>query len=470
MMRVSLSTSSFKIVRRFLAVAVLLFALIFISLRYIHLTDGDHGVSLYDFNHYVTADTIDVLCVGSSHIYCAINPVQLYDDCGIAAYDMAGGSQAVWFSYYYLKEALKTQSPKLVILDVYTIYKDDDLFTEKIPMNLLEMRPSANKAEALKAAGTDDFWGEFLIAPVYHSRYANINRDCYDNNDYCLLGCSLNWSCIPYTETEDLKSVSEITPVSEKAETYLRKAIELCQKNNIDILLTNTPTPCTTADQQTYYNYVAAIAAEYGVTFLNGSLLSDEIGMDFTTECFDSGHLNYYGIEKYTAWLERYLQDHYDLPDRRGEEGYKHWEEASVRYRELLKRQERLSEENAAVYLRSLADDAECVNFLFSNGDKNSLSSEVCEALNEVGIELNEPGIVVFQGDTIIYQGNLKDSYEYVTYLDKYIFSAEGSETDQTLYVDRETVGTVSTDGDPELYIFTYNATIGAGYSYGKEL
>jgi hypothetical protein len=256
---------------------------------------------------------------------------------------------------------------------------DDDSFKEKIAMNLVEMRPSANKAEALIAAGTDDFWGEFLIAPVYHSRYANINRDCYDNNDYCLLGCNLNWSCIPYTETEDLKSVSEITPVSEKAETYLRKAIELCQKNNIDILLTNTPTPCTTADQQTYYNYVAA-------------------------------------------------------------------------------------------YIQSLADDAECVNFLFFNGDKNSLSSEVSDILNAVGIELNEPGIVVFQGDTIFYQGKLRNSYEYVTYLDKYIFSAEGNGTDQTLYVDREKVGTISTDGDPELYIFTYNAIIGAGYSYGKEL
>ena len=56
--------------------------------------------NFYDFYNTLEKDTVDVLCVGSSHVYCGINPVQLYNDYGIAAYDLAAGSQAVWYSYF----------------------------------------------------------------------------------------------------------------------------------------------------------------------------------------------------------------------------------------------------------------------------------------------------------------------------------------------------------------------------------
>jgi hypothetical protein len=78
--------------------------------RYMDLTKTSSTSRLDDFYHNVDKNTIDVLCVGSSHMGSGINPVQMWDDYGISAYSIWGGSQAVWFSYYYLLEALKNRN------------------------------------------------------------------------------------------------------------------------------------------------------------------------------------------------------------------------------------------------------------------------------------------------------------------------------------------------------------------------
>ncbi len=45
-------------------------------------------------------------------------------------------------------------------------------------------------------------------------------------------------------------------------------------------------------------------------------------GAEFS-DFYNAAHVNYYGAEKYTAIFAEYLAEHYDLPDRRGEEAVK---------------------------------------------------------------------------------------------------------------------------------------------------
>mgnify|MGYP000718372696 FL=1 len=48
-----------------------------------------------------------------------MNTQLLWDEYGMAAYLMTGAEQPLWNSYYNLKEALKNQKPKLVVLDMF---------------------------------------------------------------------------------------------------------------------------------------------------------------------------------------------------------------------------------------------------------------------------------------------------------------------------------------------------------------
>ena len=64
-------------------------------------------------------DTIDVLYVGGSHANAAISPLQIYQQQGFTGYVAYSWSQPIWTSYHYIKEALKTQSPQVVVLDTF---------------------------------------------------------------------------------------------------------------------------------------------------------------------------------------------------------------------------------------------------------------------------------------------------------------------------------------------------------------
>ena len=63
-------------------------------------------------------NTVDVLFLGSSHCYCGFSPQEFYDRCGIRSYNLGSSRQSTWLSYYWLREALKTQTPQAVVMDV----------------------------------------------------------------------------------------------------------------------------------------------------------------------------------------------------------------------------------------------------------------------------------------------------------------------------------------------------------------
>ena len=44
------------------------------------------------------------------------------------------------------------------------------------------------------------------------------------------------------------------------------------------------------------------------------------------------GHLNPDGASKATAFLGAWLKEHYDLPDRRGDSAYTHWDDNLAQY------------------------------------------------------------------------------------------------------------------------------------------
>src|SRR5437870_3052083 len=64
-------------------------------------------------------NSIDLLFLGSSHCYRSFNPAIFDEKLGTNSFNMASPSQSPLTSYYVLKEVLKRQSPKIVILEVF---------------------------------------------------------------------------------------------------------------------------------------------------------------------------------------------------------------------------------------------------------------------------------------------------------------------------------------------------------------
>ena len=321
----------------FLAVLCLVLSFVFRVLK----PKNDDGIYDMELFYELPEDSVEVLVLGSSHAYCGFNTGVLWREQGIPAYILAGSQQPMWNAYYCLIEALKTQSPSLVVLEGYmtyidTPYRDDSM----VIRNTYGMRWSPNKVRAIMASAPKDRWPDFLLAYTqYHTRYNDLGFQdilpyqgdvMYEN----WKGTTLKFNT-EAKETPQIADVSARDPLEPRTEEYYRKILQLCTEKEIPLLVAVTPY-ATTEEKQMRFNTAADIAAEYGVPFIDYNKMYEEIGMDFETDMADDGHLNAPGAAKFTSVFGQYLAENYAIPDHRGEEVYETWEkDADYIYKRL---------------------------------------------------------------------------------------------------------------------------------------
>ena len=275
-------------------------------------------------------NTVDVIFMGSSCAAAAIDPYQLYNDFGIAAYDLTCNQQPVLGSYFWLREVLKTQKPKVVAFEVVGI----GMRTEKVEniarRSYDHMRWSVNKIQyALAYEATGEMLSPILsyIFPLYmyHDRWSSLTYEDYTfaHGDTETLTRGYTPISIVYGDTRpdvEYKGISlDDSKQSEyiaSNETYLIKMMELCQKEGIELLLYKA---VDSSWKTAAHNRVQELADQYGVTFLDMNLpeIVAETGIDYKTEAFDYRHLNLLGAQKSTSYMGQYLKEHYELPDQR---------------------------------------------------------------------------------------------------------------------------------------------------------
>lgn len=370
-------------------------------------------------------NTVDVLVLGSSHSYQGVNTAVLWEEYGYAAFDLCGSAQPIWNTYYYLEEALKTQTPKVIIMDVYTIhYTMEYSETSSAIKNTYGLKLSQTKIDAINASfDTESVGNQYLFSILqYHSRYSDLsetdfypyqaNKDMYENYKgfYCY-----------FRSTEiadvDLTDVTNTKELSEKTEEYYRKIIELAQLKDIPIVMVAIPFE-TSAYYQGFFNTAQAIAEEYSVPFYNFmSEYKDELGLDYSTDFSDSQHLNYLGNTKLTRFLGDMLTENYSIPDRRGDSKYDSWsEDAEVYYNQL---------ENHTVtlltsldeYLQAFSEDRYKIVVTSSEiGEDTNISSSAKESItsffSSLGVSESEyaaGGMWVFENSTLTYSNGCDD-------------------------------------------------------------
>ena len=141
-------------------------------------TNGDYTSTTEQL--YNTEDNlIDVVFVGSSHVYCDIYPAFIWEKSGIAAFDMSVSGQDKDSAYHHLKELLKTQSPKVVFVDLYPLFSDRIGIEGNVYRNMLALKTSENSYSLLKDysekddINVNDF---FFRWPIVHTRYKELQR------------------------------------------------------------------------------------------------------------------------------------------------------------------------------------------------------------------------------------------------------------------------------------------------------
>ena len=386
-------------------------------------------------NFYVQEEnTIDVLLLGSSHTGMNLDTEVLWNEYGISSYALWGSMQPFWNTYYFLMEALKTQTPKVIIMDVYAATFDFEYSDEARQLtNVGGMNLSLNKWNAIKASAPRERWFDLLTGfPLYHSRYNEITQDDFQHfpwseNLIDNKGTSYRYGIAENFSLENASLITERKPILEKEETYLLKIIQLSREKNIPLVLVTTPT-VSRIDEQPYYNYIQDIAERYDVEYYNFNLMDSETGFNSNDFWTDGSHINTNGSRKITSYLGNLLQMKYEVPDHRGEAEYISWEKNAVNIQNGYLQ----SITNVLDYFEELKRNDRTVLLI-----KNSSwePSETCQTLLEnmekIGIdiqEVNESGGGVWLLSST-YGGIFENKYEGGMYsefsFDNSIFSVD---------------------------------------------
>ncbi|MCR5095066.1 MAG: hypothetical protein K6B72_13945 [Lachnospiraceae bacterium] len=296
-------------------------------------------------------DRIDALFVGSSHCYAAVNPDVMWRDYGIAAFDMAISGQGKSSALHYTIEALKTQSPGVVVLDLLATTFEQGIEGNRY-RNLLSMRTSRNQYEMVMEAPYENKADYLLKWPIVHTRYRELGAYDFIDNPYNSYGRGY---CYRFTVNEvihqpGLEDLTEEVPISDSNRKWIDDFIALSEQENFVLLPVILPHEMTVGEKQ-IYNGVLEYLGERGIDYIDFNKMIAELQLSYLTDFMDQGHLNYYGAEKLSGYLGGYLREKWNLPDHRGEPGYEEWEESLVYAEHLITREELFQSANSADYL-----------------------------------------------------------------------------------------------------------------------
>lgn len=303
-----------------------------------------YGDGIYDVTKFYELEkgTVDVLVLGSSRAFEDINTGTLWDEHGIAAYVLGGSEQPMWNTYYYLKEALKTQTPELIVLEAYNAAFNDDYSDDsRIIKNNFGLKWSMDKVNSLKVSAPRERWSEFFLEYTqYHTRYRELSKEDFLKNqgyrlydDWKGFGCNMDTTPL---ESADVRHITERAALREKSETYYRAVIELAQKRQIPIMVMISPYAGISEEKQKQLNTIGDIAAEYQVPFINCNLILDEIGIDFALDAADYAHLNYRGNTKLTHYIGAFIKENFEVSCRTGDVRYATWQRNADYIRQMI--------------------------------------------------------------------------------------------------------------------------------------
>ncbi len=292
----------------------------------------DYGICPITTFYHQPEDSVDVLVLGTSCAYAGINTNILFEEYGIAAYNLCGAELPYWVSYYYLEEALKTQHPKLILLDAKaSIYQDDYSKRGRTILSTYGIRDPRVRMKAIAACvAEEDFAGFALAFPELHSYYTKVTAENFvypPSNG----GRGADWKgFIEMDVTEQHQKPSLVwtdikKPINARQQEYFEKTLALANEHNIPVMLVGFPNP-DYANDHMYYNSLWHIAGQYGVEGINYNDPDLRLRLLYSSEFADWQHLNVKGSAKFTRRLGSDLKERYDLPDRREDERYESWQ------------------------------------------------------------------------------------------------------------------------------------------------
>lgn len=310
-----------------------IFIYVFVSVTYLFRGDLVSRKSVVGVKE---VEPLDMIYVGGSAAYCYWEPLKAWNDCGFTSYNVATSGILSESILYYIKNSLKYQTPKLFVVGVRSFeYYQKDGGTESgirrtsDSLDFFDMDRIRFIRSCLSRRTVDtDELSLYLDIMKYHTNYEALSSpeawEMIDNSGEApYMGSTIqtNYYYLEEPKLFQTKSRAELDP---NASETLYELLNFCKEKELNVLFVVCPYSISEKDYA-IYNTIQDVVSSYGYDFLNTNDYYAEMELDFSRDFSDKSHVNDYGAEKYTMFLENYIIENFDLPDHRGETQYDRW-------------------------------------------------------------------------------------------------------------------------------------------------
>lgn len=312
---------------------------------------------------YKTNEKYDVLLLGPSTVLSGLAPMDLWNEYGIVSYNIAANGQPLANNYWMLRNAVRKNKPKVVVVETGMIFFDlkwthktrqarfHEAF-DNIPFTI-------DKYKAVFDLVPIRYWADYLMprAVYYHSRWEKIATfDFLDSNDIGYYAVINRGGLIANISKKNgkrfdisiLENPFEVLPKTDikkcnkENADYIKKIIDYCKEEDIKVLFINFPEYAYDGETghgngynlQRMWNYADQIVSSKGVEYINCLREIEDIGFIYSEDLRDYYHLNVSGNRKITHYIGKHLQSRYGVPDRRGESLAERWNADYVKFNE----------------------------------------------------------------------------------------------------------------------------------------
>lgn len=330
-------------------ISCILFIILIINL-FIDLTYLLRNVA-YDRNHIVGFENeeqpIDMVYIGGSAAYVYWQPLKAWNDCGFTSYNYATSTIQAETIKYYIKEVQKSQTPELYVIGLRSFQYWDEEFDEiglRYATDSMELF-GGNRVQMIsdylenriEPEGIDKASFYFDIIK-YHTNIDNLsNPEAWMH----LIGdikpdykgfYMTDWYAYLNDNNPSSFKTNERATLKDGCKEILIDLLEYCKTEKLNVLFVVCPYSIT-MDDYAKYNTMSDLIKEYGFDYLNTNDYYDEMNIKFDSDFYNSNHVNIFGAEKYTEYLEQYIVNKYDMPNHLGDKEYNEWNEEYIKFK-----------------------------------------------------------------------------------------------------------------------------------------
>lgn len=280
-------------------------------------------------------NSLNMVFIGSSHSYCTFDPENFDSRFSILSHQMGTPLQHPDTSYYELKEVYDTQTPDVVVLEIYWDVLDDTFEMKQANSFFEVLQNEARKQEYIKEVFPLGEKVKYFLLPMrfqqdYFAYEANEMEkkieqkygvqkkkvqtqqgvEYYRSKGYVY--CDMGMLDTEYDETNQFKTLDGKDWEMDKTQAgYVKKIAQLCEEKGSELVLVTAPVAVVSMDYIQNYDKIhekmAELAREVNAPYIDYNIINEQTGMLTNANFRDDAHLNDSGVKIVDAHFADWL-------------------------------------------------------------------------------------------------------------------------------------------------------------------